>query len=380
MANQCINCSAELFAGQQFCRACGTATASLSATEMPTQILYPNSPPAGAASSAPTATAPLPGGHTGEVFPRHATSYPSVHVPPAPPAQRAPRRSSAKIWLVLALALLMIGAGCVATVLWAIKSSRTMIVRKIGAPRRIDAPPVPPAAPAVDETGAVVSGDKTVVTKTYALAPGASVSLKNISGSITVEGWDEERAEVKIIKHGGSAEERRAVGIREESNAMHLSLERPLVGGGDIEVEYEVKLPRTLKAIEISSMHSDVKLSNVEGAISVELKQGDISLTDVSGGFNLKTIQGDTTVEVDELRGDAASKIESIAGDIELHFSGAANADLKAETLTGEIGVDDGLGLKVEKRMMGEQATGRLGDGKHQVSIKAIKGDIKITK
>ncbi len=385
MADKCKNCGAELFAGQQFCRACGKPTMTLSANEMPTQALPPN-PQAGGVGAAPALTSPLPGGQTGGVFPAHSTSYPSVHVPSAPPARfETPRKSSAKIWIMLVLILGLVGIGSVAAVVWAVKSSRQVIVKKIGLP------PLPPPVPrvptvkdatgtTVGEEGAEVSGDKTVIVKSYALGDGASVSLKNMSGSITIEGWDEPRAEVRIIKRGGSEDDRSNVQIREESDAKHLSLERPLTGDSDVEVEYEVKLPHTLKAIEVSSLHSDVKMSDVSGSINIELKQGDIELSDVSGAFSLKTIQGDTKVEVKELRGDAASKIESIAGDIELQFAGTPNADLKAETLTGEIDLDDHLGLKVEKRVMGERVAGRIGEGQHAVSVKAIKGDIKISK
>jgi hypothetical protein len=375
MANQCNNCGAELFAGQQFCRTCGKPTVSLSAGEMPTQTLRPGPQTGG---GAPARTVPLSGAHTGEVYPGQGAPYPSVYVPggPSAPTGAPPRKRSAKLWVALALFVCLIGVVCLAAIVWAIKSSQTAVVRKVQAPRRNAAASAPPA---VGEDGAEVSDDKTVITKSYALAEGASVSLKNISGSISVEGWDEPRAEVKIIKHGGSAEERRRVPIREESSPTRLSLERPFGGGGDVEVEYEVKLPRTLKAIEINSMHSDVTLSDVRGAISIELKQGDIKLTKVYGAFSLKTIQGDTKVEVAELREGGESKIENIAGDISLHFDAQPNIELKAETLTGEIGVDNGLGLKVEKRMMGEHVAGRVGAGKHAVSLKAIKGDIRIT-
>ncbi|HEX8853100.1 MAG TPA: DUF4097 family beta strand repeat-containing protein, partial [Pyrinomonadaceae bacterium] len=173
---------------------------------------------------------------------------------------------------------------------------------------------------------------------------------------------------------------RRAATLVEDSGDKKLSLERPLDGDSPVEVDYEVRLPRALKAIEIRSMRSDVELSGVEGDIRVDLKQGDINLEGVTGVFDLKTMHGETKVEVRELRGDGARKITNMAGDIELGFEGTPNIDLKAKTLAGDIDLDDDLGLKVEKGMVGQSVAGRVGEGKHTVTVEAMAGDIKITK
>jgi hypothetical protein len=383
MANQCSNCGAELFAGQLFCRTCGKPTQTLSANEMPTQTLPPRTPPA----SAPARTSPLSGGTTADFYPPPPGSYPSVHVPPGASAAQVgvpPRRRSKKIWWVLGgLFALFCFFGIVGSL---IDNSRrrVVVVKKKDAPRAPSAPTVPKAGgisgSTLAEDGAKETNDETVITKTYALATGSTVVLKNVSGSIKVEGWDEQRAEVKITKRGGTREQRRGVNIVEDSGDKKLSLERPLEGDSPVEVDYEVRLPRSLKSVEIRSMRSDVELSGVEGDIRIDLKQGDIDLEGVAGVFDLKTMHGETHVEVKELRGDGASTIKSMAGDVELGFEGAPNADIKAKTLAGDIELEDGLGLKVEKGMVGESVAGRLGEGKHSVTIEAMAGDIKITK
>ena len=51
----------------------------------------------------------------------------------------------------------------------------------------------------LDESGATVSGDQTVLTKTYPLDGDASFSVRLISGNVTVTGSDGEEAEVKAV-------------------------------------------------------------------------------------------------------------------------------------------------------------------------------------
>ncbi len=61
----------------------------------------------------------------------------------------------------------------------------------------------------LDESEAVVSGDDTTITRTFELDSDASFSTHVISGNVTVVGSDEaDEAVVKIVKHGGSVQER----------------------------------------------------------------------------------------------------------------------------------------------------------------------------
>ena len=57
------------------------------------------------------------------------------------------------------------------------------------------------------------------------------------------------------------------------------------------------------------------------------------------------------------------------------------DADLKAETINGDISIDDRFNnLKVEKRPAGHEVKGQLGDGGAAIQLKAITGDIKFKK
>lgn len=398
MAERCKNCGAELYAGQQFCRSCGTPTVERVSGEMPTQMLGHSEPSSGAPP-----TAPISGGPTDSVSQTRATSYYPPHAPAQgsqglpPPAPRKKRG-----WILAFVIIALMGATTLAALLYAVSVRREQMrgrIVKIVHTGKPNVPPVPPVEPVVpempnmpempdegrlgvlDEAGADISDDETVITKTYPLNEGASISLRNTSGRIRVEGWDEEQVELKIIKHGGSEAERRAVAVKLSHGEDTLKLSTASSVSVPVEVRYELKLPHSLRQLEISSANSDVKLADLSGGeIVVRLQRGNIELARVGGAVVTSTIKGNTKVELGdaEHEGRESSSLTSVSGDIELRLPEGLDADIKAETINGDIDVDEDLGLTVQKMLAGKHAAGRIGEGGKSIHLKAVSGDIKI--
>ncbi|HZH32654.1 MAG TPA: DUF4097 family beta strand repeat-containing protein [Pyrinomonadaceae bacterium] len=399
MAERCNSCGAELFTGQQFCRACGTPTRQFSSEELPTQMLPPGGQeqPQTPHEQTPLATSPLPvRRNTSEQAP--GAGYSRYQPPPLPQQQQratapvvppfAPLAppASRRTWLYVVLGLLIFfaGASVVAGLFFVNRRAPERVTKTIVRPNvKIPMPPMPPPSlpSAIGEENPEMVGGESVTTKTYPLAKGGSFSLRNFSGDITVEGWDEQQAEVKIIRHGGE-EARAPVHVMREDGANRLvfnSTPEKMGAGGGREVEYVVKLPRNLRELEIVSINSDVDLSNFHGAaISINVQRGNIELEDVSGTVNSRTTKGNTTVVLSEAAKGAPQIFNSINGNIELELAPDTNAELKAETLQGSIDIDEDLRIKVEQGVSGRQAVGRIGQGGQPIVVKVVSGNIKI--
>lgn len=403
MAERCGNCGAELFEGQQFCRACGAPTRQFSGEELPTQLLphqqqpqqQPTQPP-----QTPLSTAPLSGGRSTS-DPVYGAGYPSYQPPAVAPHQQQhtspvtvalpPPRRRSRGWLYAVLALLIFfgGASLIAGLFFVNRTQRAVRVTR---PKPVVVPampevPQPPPHLAGDEDvlleneGAEVSGNQTTITKTYPLASNGSFAVHNISGDITVEGWDEQEAEVKIIKRGGSPQARDALRIMREQSPNRLSFNTmpETRAGGVEEVRYEVKLPRNLRELEIVSNNSNLVLVNTNAAsTSVVVQRGNIKLEDVSGTINSRTTKGNTVIVMTEAARTAPQVFNGVSGNIELELAPDTNAELKAETMSGDIEIDEDLDIKVEKRMIGQQAVGRIGKGGQPIVVKTVSGNIKI--
>ena len=398
MAERCNSCGAELFEGQQFCRACGTPTRQFSGEELPTQMLPGQQPQQQQPAPNPLSTAPLSGGRDTS-DPVYATNFPRYQ-PPHAPQQRPtspvgmqpppPQRRRSRMWVYVVLGLLVFfgGASLLGGLFFA-RRTPPRVVKKVATRPNITVPPVPPhpmdageADVLVSDEGAEVSGNQTTITKTYPLAKGGSFSVHNISGDITIEGWDEQTAEVKIIKRGGSPKARDDLKIIREQNPQRLAFSTApeMRAGGVEEVRYEVKLPRNLRELEIVSNNSNIVLTGANAAsLSVVVQRGNIKLEDVSGTINSRTTKGNTTIVMTEsARGNAPQVFNGINGNIDLELSPDVNAELKAETIEGNIEVEEDFGIKVEKRMIGQQAGGRIGTGGQPILVKTVSGNIKI--
>jgi hypothetical protein len=403
MSERCNNCGAELFGGQQFCRRCGTPVRAESG-EAPTQLL-PTGAPTSSTSTA-IGTSQFGGARTDAVGPRQPTAYTpplaafqQTSPLPAAPARPARRRRRGA-WLFALFAVFLLGGvvACGAAYVWWRASHHPMVVKRVSVGGvSVSAPEIPPVPPdlgdqikdalknagvplPVDESGASVTGTDTVLTQSYDMGEDATFSLRAVSGNVTVTGADGEQAVVKITKHGGSPQERSAARVLASKTDEGLTLITAPSQSGAVSVSYEIKLPRGLRQLEISADKGDVKVTGFDGAVVADVKMGDVEFRDVSGKVRSRLIKGDTKIFYEKPEREGAQEFSVVKGDIEATIADGANADVKAETLDGDINVDEIFQMKVEKSPAGHYVAGRLGDGGEHLMFKVTNGNIKLKK
>lgn len=400
MNERCPHCGAELFAGQQFCRACGGAVRGAGA-EAPTQ-LFPT------AAEPPPTTSRLDPRGTDPVRDPRPTGYqpPSSQAPPpAPFRQTAPLASAPTPagrgragWLVALVAVAVVSILGTLAVVFALRSrhpQQRVIVKQTGGGLGlggVPAPPAPPDVPArvrevaeaagapfpLDESGAQVSAGQTEFTKTFELREGDRFSLRNFNGPVRVEGWDEPRAEVRVVKRGGTPDERRGVPILSARGEGGLSVTSLGGRGSRVSVSYEIKLPRALRQVEIAAETSEVRVEGLEGTVVVDVKTGRLDFKDVTGVVRSQIIKGHTRVSYEGADREGPQEFKANLGDVEVTLPEEFHADLKAETIDGRIEADDALGLSVVAAAAGRHVVGRLGEGREPLLIRVVNGDIKL--
>ena len=419
MSDSCQNCGAELYEGQQFCRRCGVpvGAAASGGGEAPTQLF-----PAGAqtgAAAAPARTAPLGGGaHADSV----ARQQPTAYQPPASQQQQtsalvgqpfgsqplavgappAPRRRRRGVWLVALLVVFVLGAGIAsaAAFFWWRATRGPIIVRRMNAGGAPPAPAVPdiPKVPGIpenfgdrikealksagvplplDESGAVVSGDDTTLTRTFELGPDSSFSAYVATGNVTVIGSDADEAVVKVVKHGGSAEERAALRVmaaESDEGVMLLSAAPP---SGRVTVSYEVSLPRGLHKLAISADRGDVKVSEFDGELDVNLAHGSVSVS-TNGAVRSRVTNGKTSVAYAG-RHREPQEFSVVNGDVDVFLTGSGQeVDLKAAATNGRVEVGDTIAAKAERRGAGQRVEAELGGGGAPLEVKVVNGNIRL--
>lgn len=410
MTMRCQSCGAELFEGQQFCRQCG-ATVVVQGGEAATQLLGVNQPrPVEGPDTSPVRVGTEPVGGARPQSP--AYQQPTAYQPPlasfqqTSPLAPAPlrRKGGRGLWLFALLAVFLLGAGVAgigAFVYWKARQHQQVVIVKKGNAEHPDipAPPAPPdlegleglgdtirkaveAAGAVkplDESGAKVSGDSTVLTKTYPIDGDGTFSVRVVNGNVSVSGSDGDAAEVKITKHGGSAEERAGARVMVAQTDDGLTF----VNAGappDVDVSYEVRVPRGLHELQISTNRGDVKVSDFDGSVVASVQKGKAEFSGVTGQVRSNVIKGDTRVVYDRAEREGSQEFSVVKGNIEATLADGTDADVRAETITGDIDADDAFGLAVEKRAAGRALSGRLGDGGRALRFRVTSGDIKLKK
>ena len=375
MAVHCKQCGAELFEGQRFCRVCGAPTGVLTGADLPTQLL-----PHQQQGGAPTATVPLAAGRNTDPVYAAGTAYRPAHTA-AVPARRKRRWGRVLFFVALFVVALSVGGALLAVSF--VRSlprpaAEKMKIVKAKPPRGTVAP-APPGASAeeFDDEGAEVTGDKTVITRSYPLGDGGTFKIENASGGITVEGWDEPRAEVRVIKRGETAEERAGVEIRQERSGDSLSFKTEADEDSRVrEVQYEVKLPRELRRLELNTRNGDVRLAGVEAEVAVSVQGGNLALEGVGGKLSAKTLNGNAGVKLGAA--DQPQVVNVVNGNITLTLSPETNVHLKAESLAGRVEADGELGLTLQKTATSQHAAGRIGKGGQPLVLKAINGNVRI--
>src|SRR5262249_31169165 len=249
MALYCENCGSELIAGQKFCRSCGTPTGNLSEEQASTRMMPP--PPTEAATRGLPNTAPTSKPNPNPVYtppayyqPQAPPMYPAQQMPQyAPTPSRSPWVGIISVIGVFVLAILLAIGFIVNRVQKAAEKIRDAAT---SIPQQPPQPPLPGEQVLSEDNGenVSISPQENTFKKTFPVTDTLAFSLANVNGDITVESWDKPQAEVKIIKRGGSQQDRKSNEVRYTNSKGTLTFRTAQnQGSRGVEVRYEIKLP-----------------------------------------------------------------------------------------------------------------------------------------
>ena len=370
MAEHCKNCGLELFTAQRFCRSCGTPTEQLSEEQVPTRMMppLPDSWGARSAGTAPTSrpqTSPVydspPMGYQPSVPP----PYPAIVPPYVPPGKRSPIG-----WILAFIGMGLFVLVVVAVMMMARFRSRPSDSREIQTTQSRQGERL------LDESTAdtvTILGNDTTFTKAFSLGDEARLSVKNVNGNITVGVWDEPKAEVKVIRRSSSD---RNTQVFFSNNGGNLSI-RTAQTRGNQDVRIEVRVPREVGRVEVSSANGTIKLSDVAAEILVDATNGAIELTNVVRASKVHTVNGSIKASLVETS-DRSMEFDSTNGAIDITVPPGFEADLEASTVHGSIKLDDTFGVEIEKGIVGQKARGEIGKGGERLKLSTVNGTIKI--
>lgn len=156
---------------------------------------------------------------------------------------------------------------------------------------------------------------------TFAVPSGASLSVNNFGGAITVRGWNQDRVKVHA-EHGRRGRvEISLVG----STVMIKSGARQ---GPPSVVDIEVTVPQAM-ALTLSGTYAEITVEGVTGSIRAETVNGEVNVRGGRGNITLHSIQGSVTLA------DASGRIEVNSVNEDVALSNVSGELIKVETRAG---------------------------------------------
>lgn len=184
----------------------------------------------------------------------------------------------------------------------------------------------------------------TPINETRPAKPDESVSINNISGSVTITGTD--KSEIVV------------------TGSLGKNTERLDITSGEGRTSIDVIIPQGAK--DVGETILDVAVP-VGSRVKVSTVSADITAKDLTGDLSAESVSGDITLE------GASSKTtaRSVSGDIKLH---GTDGDVRVQTISGDAGVTLDKGSVNASTVSGD-VTVAAGEAK-AADLETVSGDV----
>jgi hypothetical protein len=232
--------------------------------------------------------------------------------------------------------------------------------------------------------------------KSYEVVQGGSISVRNVSGDVTVTGYEGETVLVLGFKEG---RDRDLVSVEDNSagNKVDVRARYPQNCDCNASIRFEVKVPRVnYKFDAISSTSGDVEVTGVSGDLRARSTSGNVTVRGVSGAVNAtstsgnvhvgeingtvsgKSTSGNVEVEIAQLSGAGDMEFASTSGNVHVKMPANLDADVRMSTTSGGLKTDFPLTIEEPERGSGRRAAGRIGGGSRNLRLSSTSGSVSL--
>jgi hypothetical protein len=223
-----------------------------------------------------------------------------------------------------------------------------------------------------------------------------SIEFSLSRSEISIEGYD--GSEVIIRNKDYKAPPERAKGLRplygagQDNTGIGLSVEESngilkIVQASVSDGEFEVKVPNNVRVMieEVNWGGGDIRVRDHEGEIEIKSKTGDIDLQNITGPVIASSTSGNVDVTFSGVSDENPTSISVVSGYIDVTMPASSKADLRLNSISGEIYTNLDLDLKANKDDLkllggGRKVESTLNGGGVAMDLKTISGDIYLRK
>ncbi|HYP54093.1 MAG TPA: hypothetical protein VEQ42_11165, partial [Pyrinomonadaceae bacterium] len=227
--------------------------------------------------------------------------------------------------------------------------------------------------------------------QSYPLSPTGRVSLENINGSVRITGWERNEVKLDAVKRSHTRERLAEAEIRVETTADALRIktrypERSFIQDGNgrryedpASVDYTLTVPRGARLEGIALINGSLDIEGVNGDVHGSSINGRVTARGLTARTKLSTVNGTTEAVFTQLGEPGVVELSSVNGAVQVTIPSDANAEVKANTVHGQITNDFGLPVR-RGRFVGRDLAGVLGRGGTLLRLSNVNGTVRITR
>ena len=216
--------------------------------------------------------------------------------------------------------------------------------------------------------------------KSYRLTAGADIRITNVSGDLTVTGYDGDAVIVTATKEGRDQDK---VEIEDRSTPGHIDIGVRYpdhCNNCRADVRFDVKAPRSTSFDfkRLSSVSGDVDISSVTGTLRASSVSGNVRVKDIAGSVSASAVSGNVEVEIDRLDGAENMKFSSVSGNVNVRIPQSLDADVEMSSLSGSLKTDFPIEVREKRYGPGRSAHGRVGSGSRTLNMSSVSGSVSL--
>lgn len=243
-------------------------------------------------------------------------------------------------------------------------------------------------------------------------APTGLVTVSNISGTVSVKGWD--KAEVAVTGTLGKGSERLEFEVSGDRTTIRVVLPKNAhnVDGSDL----EIRVPAGSR-LDVDTVSADITAADIMGPLSLQTVSGEVAATGSPREVTAHSVSGSVRVDANasKIRAKSVSgkvivkatspqdvQMESVSGDVRFDGGLAQGGSLEASTVSGDVeaalpsglaadfaletfsgGIDNAFATKAAEEPgdhSGKNQSFTTGSGGARVEVKTFSGAISLRK
>jgi DUF4097 and DUF4098 domain-containing protein YvlB len=253
---------------------------------------------------------------------------------------------------------------------------------------------------------------QTPIDQTKPAKPDGRVSIDNVSGSITVMGWDQASVQVKGTL--GANTEPLVFEVSDGTTRIAVKPKRSSRNSGDGVLT--IRVPKQSR-VEVDTVSAEIHAKDLAGAVDLHTVSGEVTASGITGDISLESVSGKVQaeagsrtlrcssvsgnvqitgksplrVEMESVSGDLGYdgglgkggelKAETVSGPIEIRFPASVSAEFDVSTFSGSISSDLPAPLNLKKDgPVGKNASFRTGGGDGRVRVETFSGSVRFVK